>query len=387
MRLRRLRSDERGVVTAYAAIATFFILAMFSMSYDVSRVSQAKMQTQNAADSAALEMAVWQARGLNLVQNLNDEIYNWDQSILTAYIGAGVLTVAGQATRHFYGVGLILEGAGAAITYTSLYYRFVAEYLLQPLRTFYVYASCPMGYIAAQSAAAENGAEPIPHLVTHYSQTFLNKVGIPSISIYGGTDADKSTDWMDWIGDQFDKIINGVASNVTAVGLGFPGDDFFMTLPLEKVWPGKNDLPLNTKENELVSAWLKVIHSNIFVHIGSDEPFVWKHAYYKSDNEDPDRHLPAMIWITGKNMEDLGILSSYFVSGGQDNIDLPILAYAVARAKGGNVIGYSNWAEDGVRASDEWESNHGVGADAVLVPLGDALPYELDDLPVNLFLH
>ena len=67
----RLKSD-RGSVGVLIALAIFLVCGMLSMTWNTVQLSKEKMRLQNAADAAALEYCIWQARGMNAVQNIND---------------------------------------------------------------------------------------------------------------------------------------------------------------------------------------------------------------------------------------------------------------------------------------------------------------------------
>ena len=68
-------ASERGSVGVIVAFVIFVVMGMLTMTWNTAELSKAKMRLQNAADSAALAHAVWQARGMNAVQNINDEMY------------------------------------------------------------------------------------------------------------------------------------------------------------------------------------------------------------------------------------------------------------------------------------------------------------------------
>ena len=68
-------ASERGSVGVVMALVIFVVMGMMTMTWNTAQLSKAKMRLQNAADSAALAHAVWQARGMNAVQNINDEMY------------------------------------------------------------------------------------------------------------------------------------------------------------------------------------------------------------------------------------------------------------------------------------------------------------------------
>ena len=76
--IRKMRDrlvSEAGSVGVVVALFIFFGMGMLTMTWNTVQLSKAKMRLQNAADAAALAHAVWQARGMNAVQNLNDEMY------------------------------------------------------------------------------------------------------------------------------------------------------------------------------------------------------------------------------------------------------------------------------------------------------------------------
>ena len=72
---RRNLASERGSVGILVALVMFIVMGMLTMTLNTVQLSKEKIRLQNAADAAALEHAVWQARGMNQVQNINDEAY------------------------------------------------------------------------------------------------------------------------------------------------------------------------------------------------------------------------------------------------------------------------------------------------------------------------
>ena len=88
----------------------------------------------------------------------------------------------------------------------------------------------------------------------------------------------------------------------------------------------------------------------------------WTDTVYRSDSSDTLK-LPPMIWIVhAKN--DIGFISRYFLGGSSDEYhNIPIIAYALGQAQGGNVVKHSDY-------DNEYRPKYyGTGADAFLVPM------------------
>ena len=379
---RRLISDERGVVLYYTAIVVFLIVALFSLIFDVSRISEQKMQMQNAADAAALEMALWQARGMNLVQNINDEIYSVDAAVITGYVAAAGLTVVGHATKAFFGVGYIVEGVGAAVAYLSRFAHFGAvELCLNPLRHVYARGAMFIGYVSANDAAWHNGASPI---INRPERTASNEgKGLAKM-----------------IGDTISKTFNSVLDRFTAVGVPARGDVLFF-LPLEFKETGSFPLTFQSLENydpgnsdvadleeirdtvkdlashALAQAILTTMYTNTFIWPKVNWVWTWSDGYYESKAPYDSQPLPPMIWFVRKE-PSMGLLSRHFLGETQK---FPVMAVAAAQARGGNVV----MKNDGTNPYRPlgW----GVGADAVLVPVSSAVPDALQKAVGGIILH
>jgi len=311
----------------YAAVVSFFVLALFSLVYDVGRVSETKMQMQNAADAAALEMAAWQARGMNVVQNINDEIYDVDTGVLGGYIVAAALSTAGSAIMTGTPdpftkiVGFVCWGASASLAYGGKMLHLAAvDVCLKPLRLIYANGSVAIGYMGANDAAVTNGA---------------------------------------------------------ACALGIPARDLARAyrLPVEST---KKDLSAPLKLDDLL---LEIIEKGFYPSkIGLlPNPFLspmecvpgwnwgWSDPYYESLEDYRDQPMPRWIWVVVQKGRSFGPLSTYFLSGEGKVQEVPVvIACAAARAKGGNVIrnNFSNGGKYAYRPR-----GYGVGADAVLVPV------------------
>lgn len=169
---RRRLGDERGSVGILMAMFAFAVVGMLMMTWNTAQLSKEKMRLQNAADAAALSHAVWQARGMNSIQNLNDEMY----AALAAgtqfsYIFLGVEgaaqaldllrsipivgLIAGPIATVLHTVSMMLMGMSGFLIHN------VVENMLCSLGGFYIYGSGGMGYWKAQLLAEKNLADPL----------------------------------------------------------------------------------------------------------------------------------------------------------------------------------------------------------------------------------
>ena len=78
-----IRNDTASVTLLSGAMA-FVVSLLALLSVHVGHSVQKRMVTQNAVDSAADAAALWQARGVNMIQHLNDQHYTLFGKIRTA---------------------------------------------------------------------------------------------------------------------------------------------------------------------------------------------------------------------------------------------------------------------------------------------------------------
>ena len=167
---RRLQ-DDRGSVGVLVAIVMFFVLGMLAMTYNTARLSTEKMRLQNAADAAALEHAAWQARGMNMIQNLNNEGFTGlmfsDEFICIAVaLNAFRMVCEGLTIVPF--VGAVFKALEVVCYFVVKALLFISKWIsrglvgklipaLQTIAKFMPIA----GYASAQQLAQLNGAEAI----------------------------------------------------------------------------------------------------------------------------------------------------------------------------------------------------------------------------------
>ena len=183
--------DERGSVGVLLALAMFVVVGMLMLTLDTVQLSRAKMRVQNAADAAALEHATWQARGMNAVQNLNDEAYVVAETVtVLTFTSAGLESLAKGFDvapppfntifpTIFRGITSVLGGAG------SLWGKRTVETFIPIMQHFFVYGSSLYGYFGAQQLAAANGALAITPELDLGKYLFLGdmKLGLHAVGL------------------------------------------------------------------------------------------------------------------------------------------------------------------------------------------------------------
>ena len=365
--------SERGSVGVIVALVLFVVMGMLTMTWNTAELSKAKMRLQNAADSAALAHAVWQARGMNAVQNINDEMYEalslaaklrsvakviepiaigFDLAANAPFVG--IIFKALAVAAHTIG---ILTGGTAgwlAARICNMFLKYIAK--------IYVYGSALLGVWNAQQLAADNEADPLATLNTSSTS------GDPNTWHFG----------------------------IYALGLSWPLKDAFM-LPLEesaKAEVGKSPW----KEGEIkvfeksTSPW-KAIYS--FTGAGKAweiKPYVSKRGSKegikveeketegkdgkkeKKIEVDDNGVLPGpTMWIAfklGGNIQTLPI-DGFWNAGDKDRWThkLPMFAVAAAQCITGDVIPHSKKVESG--KTNQRPSGFGAGATAKLVPVSE----------------
>ena len=361
-------ASERGSVGVIVAFVIFVVMGMLTMTWNTAELSKAKMRLQNAADSAALAHAVWQARGMNAVQNINDEMYEAlslavklrtiaavFEGIATGFEVAANLPVVGPVFRGLaiamHTVGVITGGPAGWMTAR------ICKLFLKYIQMAYVYGSSAFGLWNAQQLAAQNEADPLAKL-----------------------DGTKST-----------ADSGGWHFGIYALGISWPLKDAFV-LPLEQ-----------SKKDEVTKAPWTGSSMDIFPNAfppwntiykiaGTGEewnitPYVSKRRETEGikvekkqeDGKDVTKVdeqgvLPGpTVWVAfklGKNIHTLP-LDGFFNS--EDNErwthSLPMFAIAAAQCITGDVIPHS---KKRVKGTPNYRpSGFGAGATAKLVPVSE----------------
>jgi len=192
--LRRLRNED-GHVGILVALFIFVMIGSLMMTWNTAQLSKEKMRLQAAADSAALSYCVWQARGMNAVQNMNDEMYICLSVASDLYLVSIPIQFVGcifWQGRDIPLIGPICKAVSFIMHGFAAIPGLIAAWLtnglcplvIAPIQGFYASCSSALGLWGAQQLAAQNGADRLP-----YTAPSLSSQGLSSFfdSYFGGT--------------------------------------------------------------------------------------------------------------------------------------------------------------------------------------------------------
>lgn len=337
--LRRVRG-EQGSVGVLVAFAMFVVIGSLMMTWNTARLSVEKMRVQNAADSAALGYCSWQARGMNSVQNVNDEMYvslSLAKQFLTIANGFEIAAKAFDAASTIPFVGVVMKGLAIAShsialllgSVSAIVANYVCKFLLMPAGYFYAYGSCMLGMWGAMQFAAANGADPL-----------------------GGAGA------KFW----------GVSVGFYTLGLSMPVSTT-LTLPLE---PKQMSSAPWKCDNKAIEANFKASTWSKFHIFGTGRSWDYK-PFVSKKGADGKPLLPGpSVWFAMKNRSRIETLpldawAKDFSTKGVRG--MPILAIAAAQCITGDVIDHSAAPKKGT--TNQRTAGFGAGATAKLVPVTD----------------
>jgi len=363
-------ASERGSVGVVMAFVIFVVMGMLTMTWNTAELSKAKMRLQNAADAAALTHAVWQARGMNAVQNINDEMYEALslatklrtiavvlEGIATGFEAASAIPIVGPI---FKGLAIVFHTfaviAGAPAGWMA---SRICDKFLKYIEKAYVYGSALFGLWNAQQLAAQNEADPLAKL-----------------------DANNNT-----------ADAGGWHFGIYTLGFSWPLKDAFM-LPLGESkkcgsapWTGPeiqlfpNAVPpwnLIYKIAGTGNSW------NITPYVskrGKEEEGIKKKTKDGKTTIDDDVLPGPTVWIAfklGSNIQTLP-LDGFWNAGDKNRKShkVPMFAVAAAQCVTGDVIPHSKKTQDGV--TNQRPAGFGAGATAKLVPVSDVF-YKMGNL-------
>ena len=343
--LRARLADDRGHVGVLMALVIFFVIGSLAMTWNTVQLSKEKMRLQNAADSAALGFCVWQARGMNTVQNLNDEMYaalSIAKKLLVVAVPAEEAAQALGKMGNIPYIGTICRIAAQALHIVAaisgglsgLLANRICPYFLKPLGYFYAYGSTIFAYWGAQQLAAKNRADPIGN-----ANIRLGELG--ELGVY-------------------------------ALGIAFPVVDT-VKLPLQQESksesPWKNDTD-NTKLFQQDSGGIyKTLHE-ICGTGGTWEVKPW--VSKRGDKSGKDALPGPSIWIAHKCRSHIEALPlDVWSSKTSKTIDAwPMLAIAAAQCVTGDVVAHS--VTPAKAKGNQRPAGFGTGATAKLVPVTTA---------------
>ena len=334
--------DESGHVGVLMAMVIFVVLGSLMMTWNTAQLSKEKMRLQNAADAAALGFCSWQARGMNTVQNINDEMFVALKIATKLLNVAGPMEITAQIMEKGAAIpfiGPILKAAAqafhiiAAITggISGLLANRICPWILKPLGYFYAYGSCAFGYWGAEQLAAKNRADPLGNV---------------------------------------DIKVLGANLGFYAIGAAWPLIDT-LKLPIEqdkeaaKKAPWKGGYDKNPFDSS--SGIYKAIHK--MCGTGGK----WEIKPWVSIKENKKPRLPGpSIWIAHKYRGHIETLNLDAWSKKASKLDaMPMFAIAAAQCVTGDIVSHSKSPkEDTV---NQRPAGFGAGATAKLIPVETAI--------------
>lgn len=154
---RRFHRDDDGQLIVMAAVFLLILVMALAVPVQLSLAVRQKIQAQNAADAAAITGAIWQLRGLNVLQGMNDLMYLLDSLALAGLVAGAIL---GPCTGvPIAGAAAIVAGNIALGAATGSH--FAAQCVVLPLRDVVAHGWSLMCYVGASETARENEASPM----------------------------------------------------------------------------------------------------------------------------------------------------------------------------------------------------------------------------------
>ena len=364
-KMRERLASENGSVGVVVALVIFLVMGMLTMTWNTAELSKTKMRLQNAADSAALAHAIWQARGMNAVQNINDEMYEglslacklrkWGEGFEIAAQALDALSnipyigwVLKGFAIVFHTLGVLVGGAAGWLGAR------ICKYFLRVIEVVYAYVASAMGLWNAQQLAAQNEADP------------LMRLGSSS-----------SLDFGDW------------HFGIYALGMSYPFKDAFK-LPLDK--SGKDEVKKEPWKADKIDVFDSSTQpwKTLYKIAGAGEgwevtPYVSKRGdkegikvtKEKKDGKeetkvDDQGVMPGpTVWMSfklGGNIHTLPIDGFWNAEDSKRKTHkIPFIAVAAAQCITGDVIPHSKKTEED--KSNQRPSGFGAGATAKLVPV------------------
>lgn len=365
--MRRRFADESGHVGILIALAIFVVVGMLSMTWNTANLSKEKMRLQNAADSAALGFCTWQARGMNAIQNINDEMYvalSMADRLLKIAVPCETTALACEPLGNIPLIGLAFKIAAQALHVIALLTggmsailaNVVCRIVLRPLSFVYAYGSTALGWWGAEQLAAKNRADPLGNMSIN-------------LGSWGGS------------------------LGIYAVGVAFPAWDTVL-LPVEQLSDEAEAAmkpPWRREDKDGVTAKLftttRYFYKSIHKFLGTGEGWQFK-PWISPIPEVPEGEKPPetgrtpgpSIWIAHKyytHVEVLPLDAWIKNFSGKPSRKMPLFAIAAAQCITGDIVEHSKKPvkqEKGKKpVVNQRTAGFGTGATAKLVPVATAL--------------
>jgi len=328
-RVEALRSDQRGSLTLLAGMMVFLVTIFGVLAFDTNMAIYNRIVAQNAVDSAADSAALWEARGCNLLQNLNNLHYDVDLALgiaedaaSAACIASAVLLAAELAADVFFGAGEAairpIRMATCVVCATMPWIddaqqQFYA--LIMPVEQAIVDATPYIAFANANACAKGSGADTVGSAIGGALSSLLSSIGI---SMPGGSG--------------ISSAISSVLGAIPIYAMPLDPDDFGLFDPESKgLYVKKKDnngWPLNQPE------WIGIA-GEVGGYIGCEDSFIpleeseeeAKSADWDGTYGWDDQYFfgwPGFsTWIAGKKQQNelLGLGNLTWLNGGTKSAD------------------------------------------------------------------
>ena len=339
-------ADDRGHVGVLMALVIFVVIGSLTMTWNTAQLSKEKMRLQNAADSAALGFCVWQARGMNTVQNLNDEMYaalSIAKKLLVVAIPAETAAQALEKMGYLPYIGIVCKIAAQAMHIVAaisgglsgILANRICPWFLKPLSYFYAYGSMVFAYWGAQQFAAKNRADPLGNV----------------------------------------SIVTEAVGNfgIYAIGVAFPLIDT-IKLPLQQESKSEEPWKNDTDTTKLFQTMSGGIYKTIHKLCGTGGKWEVKPWVSKRDDKTGKDALPGpSIWVAHKyytHVETLPLDAWTSSSAMKTMNKWPMVAIAAAQCVTGDVVAHS--VTPAKAKGNQRPAGFGTGATAKLIPVTTA---------------
>jgi hypothetical protein len=327
-RIKALRSDQCGSVTLLAGMMVFLVSIFGIIALDTNKAISNRIIAQNAVDSAADSAALWQARGCNMLQQLNNLHYDVDTAACIAEgvaagacIASAALLAAEIAADVFFGAGEALRPIRivTCVVCATLPFIDLGQQLfyavIMPVQQAIVDVTPFLAFGYANANAYGSGADPLLQVAVQY----LAGLGSAVAGIIPGLDS---------VSSLFSGVAGAIGSALGSVPIyAAPLDPTSLELYVKKK---DNDGSPPLKWPEAVG-----IAGEIAGYIGCEDvptPYAEAESLAKDaqwdgtwgwDDQYFFGHPGFMTWIAGKKQQDelLGFGKMKWLNGSMLNSD------------------------------------------------------------------
>lgn len=164
-----------------SGMMVFVVLIMTIFTFDTGKAIYNRILAQNAVDSAADAAALWQARGCNLLQHLNNLHYNVNVAVYILESAALISCVAAPLLNLIPFVGAALSQVACVICRTAPYIdkaqeKFAEAVMMAQNIISKVFPA--LAFLYGNVCAMGSGADKLIGTVSGYADSILSKVGL-----------------------------------------------------------------------------------------------------------------------------------------------------------------------------------------------------------------